>query len=136
MNNVKVYTGTLHRLVMIAREAQEMVDKRNHSVEQFIDEYCTVALRGPRGSGHSAAVLNLAGYYNAVIITQTVALGKHNYPKYKKMCSVKQIDKWARGKEASVVIIDGCGELTIEQKRVLYRMEHQNTEGFVFAYVG
>ncbi len=108
--------------------------RQNMDKMHYIEEFCTIRLSGPRGSGHSGAVNDIARLYDAVIVAPTLALGKANFPDWVKICTPRSIDR-IRGMSANVVICDNVAELKKDDINALHAMSAGKRE-FVLVYVG
>ena len=132
----------LHNLIGRCRKAQLSARgvQQQYINPSWIDEFCTVKLMGPRQTGHSSAVLNIAKQYDAIIVAQTQMMAKVAFKGYKKAFGRGQLGSRShatRAIPADVIIMDGFDKnpLTTEERDEL-EVRIDKTETFVMVYVG
>lgn len=131
MHNI-FYYDAVRKLIALAREAQHSVEDKDRP--GYIEEFCTVVIKGPRRSGHSTAVKDLARLYDAMIMVLTLDRAKSQYKDWDKICSPGSINR-VRGVRANVVLCDGVGPLSLEEQAMLYSMSY-GSDTFVIVHVG
>ncbi len=131
----KLYSSALRKMIDYSIKRQHDFNYRqNMDKMDYIDEFCTIRLKGPRRSGHSKAVSDLARVYDAWIVSPNTALGDYNHKEWKKKCSVRSLDQ-TRGNVATVVLCDSVDTLKKADIELLHAMSY-GQETFVLVYVG
>lgn len=130
-----LYSGTVRRLIEYSFGVQRaFLYRQNMERLDYINEYCTIVMRGPRQSGSSQAVSDLARLYDAWIVAPTMAIAKQNYKDWGKVCSIRSLDR-TRGSATSVVICDSVAELKNSDIELLHELA-AGRRVFALVYMG
>lgn len=130
-----LYSGAVRKLIDYSFERQRVFMHR-HNMDRldYINEFCTITMRGPRQSGHSSAINDLSRLYDAWIVVPTLLQGNIIYKGWKKICSPRSLDR-TRGATTKVVLCDGVAELKDEHIEQLHEMS-AGQRVFALVYLG
>lgn len=130
-----LYSNAIRKLIDYSFEKQRgFMYRRNMDKLDYINEFCTITMRGPRQSGHSRAVNDLARLYDAWIVSPTLKQGEINHKGWKKLCTPRSFDR-VRGSSSTVVLCDGVADLTDGDIEVLHEMSI-GQRVFALVYMG
>ena len=74
-NSVDSFYLSLQSLINISKSFQRRCRDSNHFPHNYLDEVCSIYIKGPRGSGHTSSVLDyiIRNKLDSVFITHTSA---------------------------------------------------------------
>ena len=90
----ELYSNTARKLIEYSFDKQRgFKHRQNMDKMDYIKEFCTIRIQGPRQSGHSRAVNDLARLYDAWIVMPTLQQIKSTHPNWKKVCTPRSLDR-------------------------------------------